>query len=241
MNRLGGDAPRTGAPPAGTGVAVWVLDTTLDVVGGYPVGEAPAMLDAAERDRAEGLRREDARRRYLASHVGLRVLLGGYLGLAPAQVVTIREKCLCCGGPHGRPAVSGGPYFSLSHSGDLAYLAFAGVPVGVDVEAVPSAAAVADLLTSLHPAETAELTARPEPERRSALGRVWTRKEAYLKATGMGLGLGTAEPYVGSAPTPAAVPGWTLTDLPAPPDYVAALAVRTPDPASASTAAAKSA
>ncbi|WP_251057237.1 4'-phosphopantetheinyl transferase superfamily protein [Streptomyces sp. ISL-94] len=36
----------------------------------------------------------------------------------------------------------------------------------------------------MHPAETAELTALPEPDRRAAIGRVWSRKEVYLKATG---------------------------------------------------------
>ncbi|MFD9353346.1 4'-phosphopantetheinyl transferase family protein [Streptomyces sp. NPDC060031] len=232
VNRLGSGGPRTGALPTGTGVAVWALDTTSQVVGGHPVAEALPMLDAAERDRAERLMREGDRRRYLASHVGLRVLIGGYLGLAPAEVALVRETCPCCGGPHGRPAVAGGALqFSLSHSGDVAYFAFAGVPVGVDVEGIPSAAAVADVLHTLHPAETAELTALPEADRPAAMGRVWSRKEAYLKATGTGLALGLAEPYVATVPTPAAVPGWTLTDLPAPPGYAAALALRAPAPA----------
>ncbi|MEV6953198.1 4'-phosphopantetheinyl transferase superfamily protein [Streptomyces sp. NPDC051183] len=232
LNRLGSDAPRTAAPPVGADVVVWALDTTSEVVGGHRIAEALPVLDEAERDRAGRMLREADRIRYTASHVGLRVLLGGYLGLAPAEVVLVRETCPCCGGPHGRPAVAGGaPHFSLSHSDDVAYLAFAGVPVGVDVEAVPSAAAVADVLTTLHPAETAELTALPEPERQAAMARVWSRKEAYLKAVGTGLALGLAEPYVSSAPTPAAVPGWTLTDLAAPPGYAAALALHAPDTA----------
>lgn len=104
------------------------------------------------------------RQRYLASHLALRVLLGSYLGQAPEQVLLVREECPCCGGPHGRPAVVGGAvHFSLSHSGDVAYLAFAGVPVGVDVEETPGPDAVADVMPLLHPAEVAELTALPEP------------------------------------------------------------------------------
>ncbi|MGW6704337.1 4'-phosphopantetheinyl transferase family protein [Streptomyces sp. NPDC054956] len=230
VNRLDGSAPLTGALPTGPGAAVWALATTSEVVGGYPVAEALPMLDAAERDRAGRLLREKDRQRYVASHVGLRVLLGGYLGLAPAEVVLVRETCPCCGGPHGRPAVEDGSlHFSLSHSDDVAYLAFAGVPVGVDVEGIPGPAAVADIVTSLHPAETAEVTALPEADRPAAMGRVWSRKEAYLKATGAGLALGLTEPYVGSAHTPAAVAGWTLTDLPAPAGYAAALALRDPD------------
>ncbi|MEU9103640.1 4'-phosphopantetheinyl transferase superfamily protein [Streptomyces xanthophaeus] len=227
VNQLDGDAPRTGALPRGADATVWSLDITRDVVGGHPLDGASAMLDAAERDRAGRLLREADRHRYLASHVGLRVLLGGYLGLAPEKVTLVREDCPCCGGPHGRPAVAGGAvHFSLSHSEDVAYFAFAGVPVGVDVEGIPGAAAAADILTTLHPAETAELTALPEADRRTALARVWSRKEAYLKATGTGLALGVAEPYVGSAAAPARVPGWLLSDLPAPTGYAAAIALR---------------
>ncbi|MFG2979870.1 4'-phosphopantetheinyl transferase family protein [Streptomyces sp. NPDC048258] len=227
VNQVGGDAPRTGPAPEGAAVAVWSLDTSLESVAGHPVAEAVALLDAGEQERAGRLLRPADRQRYLASHLALRVLLGGYLGLAPERVCLVREECPCCGGPHGRPAVAGGAvHFSLSHSGDVAYLAFAGVPVGVDVEETPGVDAVADVLPLLHPAEVAELSALPEPARRDALARVWSRKEACLKAEGTGLARGLTEPYVGSAPAPAPVPGWTLRDLPAPAGYAAALAVR---------------
>ncbi len=95
----------------------------------------------------------------------------------------------------------------------------------MDIEETPGADAVADVLGSLHPAETAELAALAPPRRPAALARLWCRKEACLKAAGTGLALGLAEPYVGSAPAPAPVTGWILTDLPAPDGYAAALAV----------------
>ncbi|MFF5444577.1 4'-phosphopantetheinyl transferase family protein [Streptomyces sp. NPDC012888] len=234
VKELGEAVAVTGAPPAparppgpaGPAVDVWSLDISRQVVGGHPVAGALPLLDDAERERAARLLRPADRHRYLASHVGLRVLLGGYLGLAPQEVALVREVCPGCGGPHGRPAVAGGSlHFSLSHSEDRAYLAFAAVPVGVDVEAWPAPAAVADVVGTLHPRESAEVRALPEPARPAALARIWTRKEALLKGTGEGLGSGVAEPYVGSAPDPAAVPGWSLLDLPAPHRYAAALAV----------------
>jgi 4'-phosphopantetheinyl transferase len=229
VNELGVGAPRVGTLPTGAAVSVWSLDTTLETVGGHRVSGIPPMLDGNERDRATRLLRAGDRQRYLASHIGLRVLLGAFLGRPPEEVTFHREECPCCGEPHGRPAVTGGGvHFSLSHSDDLAYYAFAAVPVGVDVEAVPAEAAVADVLASLHPDETAELTALADPEdRRLALGRVWARKEAYFKGLGTGLALGLSDPYIGSAPTPAPVPDWTLTDLPTPPGYTAALALHT--------------
>ncbi|MFE1792237.1 4'-phosphopantetheinyl transferase family protein [Streptomyces sp. NPDC059525] len=227
LNQLGGAAPRIGDLPTGSGAVVWSLDTTLGVIGGHAADGAEALLDEGERKRAARLVRPGDRRTYLASHLGLRVLLGGYLGTAPEEVRLVREDCPNCGGPHGRPAVAGGGvHFSLSHSHGLAYFAFAAVPVGVDVEGLPSSKAVADILSSLHPAEAAEITALPEDGRRVALARVWSRKEAYLKGTGTGLAYGVAEPFVGSGPAPGRVPGWTLRDLPAPPEFAAALAVR---------------
>ncbi|MFD5411022.1 4'-phosphopantetheinyl transferase family protein [Streptomyces nojiriensis] len=226
VNQLGPGAPRIGPPPAGTAASVWSVDTTADTVGGYRVQEADAVLDAGEREKAARLALPGHRHRYHASHLGLRVLLGARLGLDPREVTLVREDCPCCGDPHGRPAVAGGGiHFSLSHSGDLAYLALAAVPVGVDIEETPGADAVADVLGSLHPAETAELTALAPSQRPGALARVWCRKEACLKAAGTGLALGLAEPYVGSSPAPAPVAGWILTDLPAPDGYAAALAV----------------
>ncbi|EFL15186.1 4'-phosphopantetheinyl transferase superfamily protein [Streptomyces sp. C] len=229
VNQLDGAVPQTGPPPAGSGVAVWSLDTTREAIGGHEAGGARALLDAAERERAGRLLRPADQRSYLASHLGLRVLLGGYLGLAPQEVALVREDCPGCGGPHGRPAVAGGAvHFSLSHSDDVAYFAFSGVPVGVDVEGIPRASAVGDVLSSLHPAEAGEITALPEAERQTALARVWARKEACLKGTGVGVAFGLADPYVGSGPTPAPVPGWTLRDLPAPAGYAAAVAVRRP-------------
>ncbi|MER8041244.1 4'-phosphopantetheinyl transferase superfamily protein [Streptomyces sp. NPDC094032] len=64
----------------------------------------------------------------MAAHTALRVLAGGYLGLGPAGLVFARLDCPGCGGPHGRPVLAGEAgrlHFSLSHSGELALLAFA--------------------------------------------------------------------------------------------------------------------
>ncbi|WP_404952653.1 4'-phosphopantetheinyl transferase family protein [Streptomyces sp. 147326] len=225
VNQLGSQTPRTGPPPTGAAVSVWSWNTMADVVGGYPVQEAGTVLDADERARAERMVQPADRHRYLASHLGLRVLLGSCLGPAPQDVRLIREDCPCCGGPHGRPAVADTAlHFSLSHSGDMAYLALAAQPVGVDIEAIPSPQAVADVIDALHPAETAELNALVIEERQIALARLWARKEAVLKATGTGLAQGLTHPYVSTHPTPAHPPGWTLTDLPAPRGYRAALA-----------------
>ncbi|MEV4869848.1 4'-phosphopantetheinyl transferase superfamily protein [Streptomyces syringium] len=184
------------------------------------------ILDARERARAAAFVRDLHRERYAVAHVGLRRLLGAYLEMDPAAVELTREPCPGCGGPHGRPAVAGAPlHFNLSHAGDLALFAFAGTPVGVDVEERQPGAVVAEVAPSLHPTETAELTALPEAARHAAFARCWTRKEAYLKGIGTGLSQDPSLTYVGSGPAPASPTGWSLTDVAVDPGYAAALAV----------------
>lgn len=207
-------------------VSVWLIDGR--VAGGRALRLAPGLLDAPQRKRLAAFRHDADRRTYAAGHVALRQLLGARLGLAPEAVRFTRRPCAGCGGPHGRPEVAGdaGIRFSLSHSADLALVAIAAEPVGIDVERIPNPEAAASVAEVLHPAETAELTALPLARRPVALTRAWTRKEAFLKGTGAGLSRSTTLDYLGTGPAPAAHPrGWTVRDVPVPDGYAAAVAV----------------
>ncbi|WP_031509824.1 4'-phosphopantetheinyl transferase superfamily protein [Streptomyces megasporus] len=197
---------------------------------------AGAVLSEEERARCAAFVHEADRDRYRVAHTALRVELAALLGTDPAAVPLTREPCPLCGGPHGRPAVPGNPvHFSLSHTGDVVLLAFDDAPVGVDVEGIPTAAVVAETVRALHPRERAEIGALPSADRPVAFARCWTRKEAYLKGTGTGLGEEPSVTYVGSLAVPAEVPGWTLTDVEAPDGYLAAVAVAVPRPVAPGT------
>lgn len=220
------EAPPTALP------AQRASETTLWLVeagpwAGWAGRLAPRVLDAGELRRAESLRREADRRNYLVAHVGLRVLLGVRLGLAPDAVRLGRAECPCCGGPHGRPVVEGGgAHFSLSHGGSMVLVGLAPVPLGVDVERLPTPAAVADTTAVLHPDERAELAVLDEESRPPAFARAWARKEAYLKGIGTGLGRSPALDYLGTGVIPAAGPdGWTVRDVATPDDHAAAVAL----------------
>ncbi|PJE93917.1 4-phosphopantetheinyl transferase [Streptomyces carminius] len=191
-----------------------------------------AVLSEEERARAAAFLREADRDRYRVAHTALRHELAAHLGTAPADVPFVREPCPLCARPHGRPAVPGNPvHFSLSHAGDVVLLAFDDAPVGADVEKHPSARAVAETAGALHPRERAEIGALPAAGRPAAFARCWTRKEAYLKGTGTGLGEAPDVTYVGTLAVPAEVPGWSLADVPVPEGYAAAVAVAVPRPA----------
>jgi 4'-phosphopantetheinyl transferase len=185
------------------------------------------VLDAEESARLAAFRRSDDRDAFAVAHVTLRRLLGQRLGLAPEAVTLLREPCPHCGGPHGRPHVPDrAVHFSLSHTTGMVMIALASAPVGIDVEALPETTTAEEVAEQLHPKERAELAAVPAAEYREAFNRCWTRKEALLKAMGVGLNEDLSLAYVGAGPQPAPHQDWLITDLPADAGYSAAVAVR---------------
>jgi 4'-phosphopantetheinyl transferase len=194
-----------------------------------------SVLDTGERRRAAALRRPAERALYVTAHSALRRVLGAYTGLRAASVPLVRLRCPHCGGPHGRPAVAGpfgaNVHFSLSHSDGLALIGLATTPIGVDVQAVPGLRVAVDTSRSLHPAEQRELERLPPSAFPGAFTRCWTRKEAYLKATGEGVsGAALRGLYVGTGERPAALPGRTSADVDVPVGWEAACVVLS-DPA----------
>lgn len=116
-----------------------------------------------------------------------------------------------------RPEVRGAPlHVSLAHTVTLAVAAITGaVEVGVDVEPVreaPPDAVLAQLLTE---DEAAVVMALPPSARGRAFVQAWVRKEAVLKAVGVGLSLDPRRVEVGSDGSPAGLVilpgGWVAT------------------------------
>ncbi|WP_042434661.1 4'-phosphopantetheinyl transferase family protein [Streptacidiphilus anmyonensis] len=205
-------------------VDLWLLDARAP----QPALD-PAVLDAEERERAARFLREGDRVLYTVAHAALRAVLAARTGVPASELRFERAPCPCCGALHGRPRLTSadGPEFSLSHGGDLVLIGLAPptVPIGVDVERLPGAETVHETTASLHPAERAELAAASGGPSPASFARIWTRKEAYLKALGTGLGRDPSEDYLGET-DPAALPeGWTIATLEAGPTHAAAFAV----------------
>ena len=174
---------------------------------------------------------EHDRRHFAAARGILRIVLGRYLKIPPGDA---RFGY----GPRGKPFVSAPATevrFNLSHSHGRAMFVFArGREVGVDLEA---GARLKDDWPGLarrvfSTREQAELAALPEEQRRGAFLNGWTRKEAYLKATGLGIvdGLQAIEVTLGTARRCALLAGpagvaWSLHDLRADDEFAAALVV----------------
>lgn len=177
-------------------------------------------LPPAEQERARRFRANEAGLRFVAGRAVLRHLLGGRLHIPPPKVPLVVDE-------RGKPHLAEGTlprwYFNLSHSGGLVLVALAeSGPVGVDVETVrPLDHWRALAVRSFSPAEVRELESVTAAERTPAFFATWTRREAFLKATGAGLA-GT----LGHELTPG--PEWTILNFLAAPGHPAAVAIRQP-------------
>jgi 4'-phosphopantetheinyl transferase len=189
-----------------------------------------SLLDRGEMRRVERLQSAVDRRRFVTAHTALRRELGRRLDAHPAELEFSRAPCSECGQPHGRPVVlrpggssarRAGLQFSLSLSGSQALLAIATTPVGVDIEALPDVAMCKQLSALLHPREQATILSAPEEAQRTLFTRLWCRKEAYLKATGVGFAHAYTESYLSSLER---TPGWQVTNIDAPAGFAGAVA-----------------
>jgi 4'-phosphopantetheinyl transferase len=215
------------------------------------VGELPwlmSLLSPDERVRAERFCFPKDRQHFIVCRGLLRVLLSRYLTVAPQQLSFAY-------GRWGKPALAGHEperriCFNLSHSqGAALYAVTRGRAVGVDLEQMRP---LPDLEQLVHrffsPRECAVIDALPPAQKPGAFFKGWTRKEAYLKATGEGLSgldrvevsLAPGEPakLLRAGSSAKATERWALHEPTVAPGYAAALVVaatsdsRTPSPSS---------
>jgi 4'-phosphopantetheinyl transferase len=145
------------------------------------------ILSDPEVERMNRFHFDRDRSRYAVAHASLRRILGAYLK-RPAQEICFQTN------RYGKPQLTDGDrpwplHFSLSHSHSIAILAVASEhPVGVDVEDMkPIEAEVA--AAHFSDSELSDLGRLHGDAWISGFYRCWTRKEAILKAEGVGLNL----------------------------------------------------
>lgn len=161
-------------------------------------------------------------------------VLGGYLGWPAAAV-----PALCEAG--GKPHLAGAPHlhFSLSDSGGAGVLAVCASPLGIDLEARRHRN-WDDLAHRLldHAAWAAFQDLAPAA-RPLAFAHAWTQREAFVKATGLGLGDGWPSmraAFDGGSPAPGPIAGhhpleggrWHLRTIELWPGYACTVCTRQP-------------
>ena len=150
-----------------------------------PASDGLAILTSDERERATRFRSSLHRSRWIAARSGLRIILSRSAGVAPSDV---SFRCDALGKPGLATASQSPIHFSVAHSSDRGAVAVASRPVGVDLECRRTVAAVEALsLQFFSSTEHRVLMNVPHALREETFLRLWTRKEAVLKARGDGL------------------------------------------------------
>ncbi|WP_114946860.1 4'-phosphopantetheinyl transferase family protein [Microvirga calopogonii] len=145
------------------------------------------LLDADERNRAERFIHERHRREHVVAHALKRAVISGETGVAP-------RLCSFALLAYGKPILvhPNGLHFSLSHTDGLVAVATSpDGPVGIDVEPTDREAPLGVAATVFTREELDWLADCGYSERNDRFFRLWTLKEAYVKATGRGL----SEPF----------------------------------------------
>jgi 4'-phosphopantetheinyl transferase len=141
------------------------------------------LLSADERARAARFHFAQDRERWVTARSLLRRLLARYLDTDPARLRLIY-------GAYGKPALEEEPWlrFNLSHSGGIVLFAVAGGrEVGVDVERVRDDIDAEDLAPAVFSHQERQALRVAAPGEKNALFfALWTAKEAYIKARGLG-------------------------------------------------------
>ena len=230
-------APRWLAAPADVTLSAGAVHVWR-VALSWPPAQLPSLLSLLspeERERAARFRFPRGYRRFIVSHAALRDILARYLSRAPQSLLFETNA-------YGKPFLAGDDswlHFNLSHSGEWALVAVTSLgPVGVDVEQVRddfSGEAIARRFFS--PSEVEAFLALPPELRTQGFFSCWTRKEAFIKAVGMGVSFALDGFAVSLHPdeqprvlwvrdNPQEADSWSLLDLRPGPGYAAALAIR---------------
>jgi 4'-phosphopantetheinyl transferase len=214
-------------------VHVWAASLRVDA---ERADEFAHTLSPDETARAKRFVFDRDRKRFTAGRGLLREMLAHYLHREPEQIRFQYSM-------RGKPSLAGHAenenfHFNLAHSEDVAVFAFSrACPVGVDVERMRrmhDAESIAERFFSAR--ETTLLKSLPEAEKQTGFFNLWTRKEAWLKATGEGIAKLLAQVEVTLRPgehaqlisilgDTRAAKRWTLHDFEPADGFKAALAV----------------
>lgn len=211
-------------------VTVWCVE--LDATWLHPEDYQDYLSDK-ELERASRFHLEVLRRRYILRRGLLRRFLGMYLDMPPARVQLINNAN---GKPNLIPDFKSDLQFNLSISEEIVLYAFTNTGrVGVDIERLKPDIEVEAIATRFFTSnEQHELLNLSADQRVEGFFNCWTRKEAFIKATGKGLSLQLDHFEVSLAPgeparliatfySPGDAQGWQMQDLAVAPGYAAAL------------------
>jgi len=168
-------------------------------------GAVEETLSRSELERARKFHCERDRARFVTTRAAIREILAAYVGVEssalPLAVSDAGKPCLATA-PIDSPNLT----FNLSHSGDWAVLGISrNAEVGVDLEIGAQVLDRTSMLAALTPRELDVASALDDVALHAAFRVAWTRKEACLKAAGIGFAIDPSEVEAGLEPVPGIV------------------------------------
>ena len=207
---------------------VTVASTSADAMSSDELDVAIQRLTEPEQLRASNIRLEMPRAAFVAGRLLLRTTVARIADV-PFEDVVIETEAT------GRPVLTGalGEYFvSIAHSGSRVVVGVANQQIGVDVEQLRQSTPSPQLMARVcSPDELRLLENMTDADRAVAFVKVWTRKEAYGKAIGIGIGFGLPSVTVGVSGSNIVSGGgdWQVADLDVDPRYAAAVVAKGAD------------
>jgi 4'-phosphopantetheinyl transferase len=185
------DAPRANGPAlpdkfslAENEIHVWTIQLEAPAAS---MARFASILSLDERARGARFHFDHHRSRFIVGRGVLRLILSRYLQTRP-------DKLEFLYGRNGKPAIAGqlngnAVEFNLAHSEALAMLAVTRTgAVGIDLERIRTITDADELVGRFFsPRENDAFQKLPPEQKPAAFFNLWTRKEAWLKATGDGI------------------------------------------------------
>ncbi|MGZ4957701.1 MAG: 4'-phosphopantetheinyl transferase family protein [Methylomonas sp.] len=144
------------------------------------------VMSDSEREKAQAFKLPLMRDRYMAARVLIRQTLACYLQTDPASLQFEA-------GEYGKPCLtSGSLHFNISHTGDFLLIAVGDFPdIGVDMESIKPRSSMDSLARRCFSDREFDCWRQLRAEQQlRAFYRLWTKKEAFVKAVGRGIALG---------------------------------------------------
>lgn len=180
-------------------IDLWQFSLKQELQSAYQI------LNDEERVRGDRFYFSKHKRRFTTARAMLRIILARYLNTAP-------ERLKFTYGNHGKPAVTNLQklQFNISHSGDTALIAVGKIyPLGVDIERYSKRPYEGIAKNLFSEQEFLKFQQMPAALKTAIFFHIWSQKEAFIKASGLGLAYPTREFSV-----PVSMPTKQLVDDP---------------------------
>lgn len=164
-------------------IDIWCFPLSTAFAGAH------ALLNEEESIRAKRYHFPRHQRRFTLARAILRIILARYLKVSPSSLIFTTNK-------YGKPLLVNHPslHFNISHSGELALLAVSNNhPMGIDLEFFSERPYEGIAKSLFSPKEIQAVEQAPSHVKPMIFFQIWSQKEAFIKACGMGLSYPTQQ------------------------------------------------